>query len=552
MPIFFSSAEHNSLVRRSPSYVFYLVIILSYLLSGCDATIPSKDSALLAIKNTFASPDQPTEKKTLAATPAPPLHNDHDLWQRIRAGYALSAEAPSFGQQRIESFLQRYQDHPKDIFYQTEQSSRYLYHIVSELEKNDLPMELALLPFVESRYDPFAYSSGRASGLWQFIPGTGKRFNLKENWWLDERRDIVASTQAAISYLTYLHKHFKGDWLLAIAAYNAGEGTVGKAVKRNQRLGKPIDFWALKLPKETQYYIPKLLAWAAIVKQPERYNLSLAPISNTSLFTAVDIGSQIDLATLADISAIDIEEIYALNPAYNRWATDPHSPHILLFPTHKVDAVKQSLQQYPIGERIQWHRYTIKANDSLSVIAETHNTTVAAIKSVNKLRGSTIRMGKTLLIPKASQNASYYHSSAEQRLIKRQASANGKNKTRIEHQVKTGDTFWGIAKHYQVSSSSIAHWNNMSVRDVLRNKQTLVIWTKKTSVKQTSTNRASSIVRKITYKVRQGDNLSAISQKFNVGIHDIRQWNKIHQQKYLKPGQNLRLYVSMADQGGRF
>jgi membrane-bound lytic murein transglycosylase D len=411
-----------------------------------------------------------------------------------------------------------------------------------------MPTELALLPFVESRYDPFAYSSGRASGLWQFIPSTGRHFKLKENWWLDERRDIIASTQAALGYLSSLHKRFDGDWLLALAAYNAGQGTVGRAITANKRKNKPTDYWSLSLPKETQFYVPKLLAWKKIINAPQDYDTRLAKIENKPQFTGINIGSQIDLAKLADMSAIHIDTLYALNPAYNRWATDPDAPHELLFPIEKADFIKNALKDYPIQERIQWHRYTIQANDSLGRIAARYNTTTSAIKSINQLSSSTIRIGKTLLIPVASKGSQYYQGSAKQRLAKRQDSYAKDSKQRIEHTVKSGETLWSIAQQYQLSTSQIARWNNMSPKDVLRQQQKLVLWPSK----QTPTNRSSSVVRKVIYTVKKGENLSLIAQKFNVAVKNIRQWNALTAKKYLQPGQVLRLYVSMADQAKKF
>ncbi len=472
-----------------------------------------------------------------------------DIWTRIRSNYQLPETMPTFAQERMNGYLKRYQKYPHDIYQQTERAGLYLYYIVDELEKHNMPMELALLPFVESSYNPFAYSSGRASGLWQFIPGTGKRFKLKENWWLDERRDVVKSTQAAIAYLSYLYQHFDGDWLLAIAAYNAGEGTIGKAIRKNKRQGKATDYWSLSLPRETQFYIPKLMAWASIVKQPKHYGLALAPVENTAQFASIDIGSQIDLAKLSEISQTDINTIYALNPAYNRWATDPNTPHTLLLPTNKIEHTKQALLQYPTSERIQWQRYTIKKNDSLSVIAQRFKTSVASIKAANQLKSSRIRIGKTLLIPNSSKSESFYTGSAAQRLASRQKQSSPKNANKIEHIVQKGDTLWSIGKKYGVSSSKIAYWNNMSTRDVLRNQQKLIIWTKKQVVNDS--NRATNTIRKVIYQVRKGDNLSRISHKFNVAVSDIRNWNKLNQ-KYLQPGQKLKLFISMADQASRF
>ena len=480
MPFFRS--EHLNLtiaIRLLSLFSFSLILV------ACDATLPSKkqdssvvpeqsdDIAKASNKDSDKSPQEHI-KTTKVDTPLPDQDN---LWQRIRNGYQLPTDnIPVEGQKRIDSILSRYARHPDSILRQTNRASLYLYYIVNELEKHNLPAELALLPFVESGYDPFAYSSGRASGLWQFIPGTGRRFKLTENWWMDERRDVVASTRAAIEYFTYLNQHFNGDWLLTIAAYNAGEGTVGRAIQKNKRKGKPTDYWSLPLPRETRFYIPKLMAWSALVKDPKKYQLSLTPVKNSPQFTSVDIGSQIDLATLSEITDIDINKIYALNPAFNRWATDPQEPHILLVPNTKSVLVKKVLNQYPIDQRIQWQRYTIKRGDSLGYIANKFGVHVSTLKSANKLLSSTIHAGKTLIIPQSSKPSEFYNSSLGQRLSKRQNSPAGKNKRRIVHTVQQGETLWSISRTYNVSHKKIAYWNNMSPKDILRNKQRLIIW----------------------------------------------------------------------------
>ena len=227
----------------------------------------------------------------------------------------------------------------------------YMPYIRSELARRGLPLELALLPIVESAYDPFAYSFGRAAGLWQLIPGTAKRFGVRQNWWYDGRRDIVDSTRAALDYLEYLHKLNDGDWLNAIASYNSGEGNVLRAVKRNRAAGRPIDFWNLKVPRETAAYVPKLLALVDIVREPELYNLVLPVVPDQPQFAVTDVESQIDLALAAELAGVDVDTIYAFNPGYNRWATDPAGPHTLLVPVGVVDDFTTTIAVLPPAER---------------------------------------------------------------------------------------------------------------------------------------------------------------------------------------------------------
>jgi membrane-bound lytic murein transglycosylase D len=552
----------TSSMKHAKRYgTIFTVCSLISIISACDGTFPTKpledneqEQEQQAQSTASGNKDNGSPIDNSANNPA--NNSNDDLWSHIRHGYQLNTKPlsntiPAIGEQRINGLITRYRKHPKDIFQQTEQARLYLHHIVSELEKNNMPTELALIPFVESRFDPFAYSSGRASGLWQFIPGTGERFNMTQTWWHDERRDVIKSTQAAIDYFNYLHRFFDNDWLLAIAAYNAGEGTVKRAIKRNKKVGKATDFWSLPLPKQTQFYVPKLFVWARIIDTPEHYALSLSPIQNTAVFTAIDIQSQIDLATFSEISNMNIDDVYALNPAYNRWATDPQAPHELLVPLEKADNILTSLQSYPIEKRMQWQRYTVKPNDALSFIAKRFNTNTRSIQKANKLASSRIRVGQTLLIPTASKQSDFYQKSAEQRLAVRQNTSKKKNKNKkVKYITQAGDTLWSIGKKYQVKPSSIAYWNNMSEKDVLKKKQALVIWQDNATLAQLTLNNStndSAEKRKVLYTVKSGDNLSFIAQRFSVSTKDIREWNDETLKKYLKPGQVLKLFVTVAN-----
>ncbi|MEJ2382242.1 MAG: transglycosylase SLT domain-containing protein [Gammaproteobacteria bacterium] len=264
-----------------------------------------------------------------AAAPPPP----QTVWQRLRRGFRL----PDYDNPRVRTQLQWYANHQEYLKRVMDRAEPFLYMITQQVEKRGMPSEIALLPVVESAFQPFAYSHGRAAGIWQFIPSTGRLYGLKQNWWYDGRRDVVASTDAALDYLDKLDKQFNGDWLLALAAYNSGEGTVASAVARNRRRHIPTDFWSLRLPQETESYAPKLLAIAAIIKNPQKYGIQLKPIPNKPQVALVDVGSQIDLALAADMAGISIEEMYRLNPGFNRWATDPRGPYRLLVPVDKKE-----------------------------------------------------------------------------------------------------------------------------------------------------------------------------------------------------------------------
>ncbi len=411
-----------------------------------------------------------------------------------------------------------------------------------------MPAELALLPAVESAFRPFAYSSGRAAGIWQFIPSTGRGFGLKQNWWYDGRRDVVASTRAALDYLKQLNRQFDGDWQLALAAYNSGAGTVRSAIRKNKRQGKPSDFWSLKLPKETKKYVPRLLAISEIFGHPEKYNISLLTIPDEPYFATVDIQSQLDLALAAQMAELSIQEIYQLNSGYNRWATDPEGPHQLHLPIEKADTFLTRLSQLPDEKRVSWKRYKIRRGDSLSVIAKKHGTTAKLLKQVNKLSDSKIRAGKHLLIPVATKQLDLYAFSASQRKARTQ---NKPRKGSKQHyMVRNGDSLWEIAKTHKVSHRKLAKWNGMAPADPIRPGQKLVLRVEKQGPKEKLSAldlQPSGIQNSVSYKVRRGDSLSLIAQRFSVSVHELKKWNALPD-KYLQPGQHLKLYVDVTEQ----
>ena len=470
-------------------------------------------------------------------------NNADTIWQRIRS--QLSFDIPQ--NQRVISQRNWYVNHKSYLDRVAKRAEPFIYYIVEELEKNNMPIEMALLPIVESAFDPFAYSHGRASGMWQFVPGTGKRFGMKQNWWYDGRRDVIASTQGAIKYLKYLHKFFDGDWLLALAAYNSGEGRVRAAVRKNRKKNKPTDFWSLSLPKETRAYVPKLLALADIIKRPDDFKVKLYPVKNQAVITQIDIGSQLDLAKAAELAQLTVPELQRLNPGFNRWATDPDGPHYLVIPKNKADIFTAKLSHLTDKDRLSWQRYKIKNGDSLSVIANKFKTSTKLIKQINNIKGSQIRAGKHLLIPVATASLDHYVFSQDQRLVKQQNRQQAGRK--IIHTVKRGDTLWDLSRAYKVKTSSIARWNNMAPRDTLKLGQKLVIWQKgnRKTTKITDNIVEQAVLRNITYKVRRGDSFARIADKFNVHISDIERWNNISRKEYLQPGQLLKLSVDVTN-----
>jgi len=519
------------------------LILSSLLLSGCaNVSLPQLVNGEQAVNETptipflLEEPEDSLSTEDIALLPEP---LPEDLWARIRLGYQLDKPM----NKRVEQQLKWYAKHPEYMNRVAKRGERYLFHIVDEIEARGLPMELALLPIVESAFDPFAYSHGRASGIWQFIPGTGKMFGLKQNWWYDGRRDITASTDAALRYLDRLHKRFDDDWMLALASYNSGSGNVSKSMRKNRKKGKPTDFWNLALPRETEAYVPKLIALAILINNPEDYGLTLHSIPNKPYFAKVETHAQIDLAQAAELAELDMDAFYHLNPAFNRWATDPDGPHSLLVPIANEAIFTQKLSEIPKEERVTWERYTIRNGDSLSTIASQYDISVQSLKTINNIRGSTIRAGKTLMVPVATAGTDFYSQSLEQRLAHRQnMSGRSETGTRVNHKVTSGESLWTIAKHYNVSTRKIARWNNMAPKDPIHPGQKLAIWT---STKPLQTPSSNAVIRKVSYKVRQGDSLHRIADKFQLKVKDIMRWNQLNAAKYLQPGQSITLFVDV-------
>ncbi len=528
---------------------FLFIALLSVTLSACQTNTTKSDDYLAegfisGEKQTLLDREI-TEFKTFEMElKAGNKHTAHEtVWQHIQAGFQLPSHLE---QKKLRSELAWYAKHNAYIERVMLRSEPFLHYILSEAKKRGIPTELVLLPIVESAFLPFAYSHGRAAGIWQFIPSTGRLYGLKQNWWYDGRRDIYASTQAALKYLSNLNKLFDGDWLLALAAYNSGPGTVRRAIKRNKKLNRPTDFWNLKLPKETRSYVPKLLALKELFTNPEKYDLSLRCIPYVPGFKRVNLDSQIDLALAAELAGIELETLYNYNPGYNRWATPPEGPHQLILPVDAAEILSANLEHLEKKDRIRWQRHRIKTGETLSQIAVKYDTTIRHLRKVNRIRGNNIRAGKHLLIPVASRKRSVYTLSAGQRLSAIKNTRKGKN--RIQHIVKQGESFWRLSQIYNVDMRKLAKWNGMAVRDPLRQGQKIIIWKNKaTTLGAFNQSRPSARIQPLNHTVRNGDSLSRIANRYSVSVKDLQRWNKI-KNKLLQPGQRIKVYVDITEQ----
>ncbi len=514
-------------------------VVISLLLSGCqwvDSSILFSDKKEIRAEQVaeVATPiEEPLAEPQAQPIAAAPVVID-DLWLRIQSGLGMGMDLEQ-NNSRIRAELDWYKSHQYYFNQIAKRAAPYLYFIVKEAEGRQVPLELALMPIVESSFDPFAYSHAGASGLWQFMPETGAHFGLEQNWWYDGRRDVVLSTRAALDYLQNLHKRF-GDWELALAAFNSGPGRVSRAVRQNQEQGKSTRFWALDLPSETTAYVPKLIALGKIVRNPAQYGIKLPTVPNKPYFAKVQIGSQLDMVKAAQLANVDIDELYRLNPGLNRWSTPPNGPHHLVVPVAQAEHFRTELAALSPEDRLTWHRYAVTTGDNLSLIAQRFNTSVEALKDVNKLKSSIIRVGQSLLIPVAAKAPTTYALSADQRLAPKQDKPVA-GRYKVEYRVKSGDSISSVARKYRVEPDELARWNDMSPRDKLELNQKLAVWKKK------STQHA--VMRKVNYKVRTGDSLAKIASKFNVNVDQIRDWNTDLNEGYIHPGQLVTLFVNI-------
>lgn len=429
-------------------------------------------------------------------------HATPDAWEVLRAELTLNHET---SRTEVQEQIRWLVAHPSYLHKVCRQSEPYIYHIIGEIKKRKLPGELALLPMIESAYDPFAYSGAGAAGLWQLMPRTGADLGLKQDWWFDARRSIRSSTDAALNYLLYLNKFFNGNWILAIAAYDAGEGTIDRAIKTTG--GRSINFWDLPVPRETQIYVPRLLALAEIIKNPGRYKLILPEIPYLPYFEEVNIGSQIDLNHAAKMAGISYKELIKLNPGYNRWTTAPYKPFKLLIPTEKVQQFNLNLANFPEEKRVSWEKHKVKPGDNLDNIAVRYHTTVNLIKQLNQLTTNRIKPNQSILIPSTRNAPAVVKKEPAAATMPLEHQIATVRNHRVIHIVQENDTYQKLVKTYNVSAKDIQVWNKLSGNQPLHKGQQLVIWKR--------------VNQPIQYVVKKGDSLSAIAQQHKTKIERI-------------------------------
>lgn len=443
-------------------------------------------------------------------------HNADDMWDLLRSEFSLPHyESNPQVKEQIDWFLNN-----QDFLHRSAaRAAPYLYYISQQVRKRHLPAELVLLPMIESAYNPFVYSSAGAGGLWQIMPDTASGYGIKQNWWYDGRRDVIASTKAALDYLVYLGNFFDGNWLYAIAAYNTGEGNVLSAIRKNVRDGKNTDFWSLPVAQQTRDYVPRLLALAVIIARAERYGIEFPSVSNAPYLAQVDIGGQIDLKHAAYLAGLSLKELKQLNPGYNHTATDPNGPFKLVFPIENVKQFTENLMwSAPTNERVRWGHYKVKTGDTLVTLASKFNTTPLSLRRMNSLNTNNLKPGAQLVVPQTKPEISTSILDSEKHF----ASKSNNDKYDLKpgdtlYMVRKGDTAQKIASRFHVSSKTLLAANHLKNTNAIAVGSQLIIPTH-TNQKQKYQLAPGDTI----YMVRMGDSLDKIAQKFHTTSPAIR------------------------------
>lgn len=472
----------------------------------------------------------PEELEALApeVEPLAPAVAYGDVIVRIRSQLTLPQVSHPRVDREIE-WLQRNPDYLARVF---GRAQRYLHHVANEVEFRGLPGDLALLPVVESAFNPFAYSRAHASGLWQFIAPTGERYGLTRNYWQDRRRDVLESTRAALEYLTQLNERFDGDWFLAIAAYNYGSGNVQRAINRNKALGRPTDFFSLSLPAETRAYVPKLIALAKMVREPDRYGFYLPPIPDAPYFRVVPTGGPVDLRLMAELAGVDTEELHALNPSWNRWMTDPDGPHRVLVPEVVADGFTVKLAALDANARARLAVHTVEPGESLASIAGRYKVPETVVDRMNEGPQSGLAPGDAVWVPAGD--------------VSQLRAGLGSDMERRVHRVRSGESLWSISRKYGMTVTQLARMNHISTRSLLQPGQRLQVAGSGGSGGGTAASEATRVAAvdgKVRYRVKRGDTLSGIARRYAVTVRELQSWNNMGGSTSLRAGQSLTIHV---------
>lgn len=536
-------------------YAVFSLIFLLILLAGCPPTqsLNSRKTALpevvtaLEKSNSQAPRGSGTQRNALlapswqlpAVTPLtqPLAHFVHHPGVHERLPYY--GDFPLETHQRVEALVKRYSGSQRHAYARwLSRAGRYIPKIQMVFADEGLPLDLAYLAMIESGFNMRAYSWAKAAGPWQFIESTGRLYGLSNDWWQDGRLDLEKSTRAAARHLKYLHKRFDGDWYLAVAAYNAGGGTVRKAVRK----GQSRDFWDLVdgnvLREETKNYVPKLLAALHLIRDPQRYGFSALEFQPPLEYENVTMHSSTDLEIIAGFAGVSYKHLKELNPELKRWCTPPGVKNYQLHvPPGSADKIAQLYADLPAGQRASYHRHKIRPGDNLQSLAKKYHIQVKDIVALNKIKNPrAIQIGTNLILPLKKGFTSLPVDALADSYIR------SRRKT---YRVRSGDSLWSIAKRFDVSQKELRVWNKLGWSNMLRPGQLLAVSKAgKARVASKSKKKKSGPTRKLVYKVAPGDTLWGIGRRFDVATDEIRRWNELSRSHVLKPGQKLTLKVS--------
>ena len=567
-----------------------LVGLAIAVLGGCataprERTEPVPEVAIVA--TVPALPSAPVLAPIVEPEAAPPIlkaiplpAREDDLWMRIRGRFALAPMQSPL----IKEHENWYQNRPDYVKRMTERSQLYLFHIVEEVERRGLPSEIALLPMTESAFNPKALSRSKASGIWQFISSTGKHFGLDQNWWYDGRRDVLAATNAALDYLEKLHRKF-GSWELALAAYNCGEGTVGRAIATNQGKGLPTDYQSLNLSNEARNYVPKLLAVKNIIADPQAFGLHLNDVPNKPFFTTVEISKHIDVALAARFADMSVDELVALNPAYNKPMITYNDSERLLLPTSKASVFSANMRRYGTRQLHTWQAYRASKGEHIDKIAARFGMSPAQLRNLNPLREKRgkLLVAQLLLVPLHSARPLPTAAQIAEAQIEAPPPVMAMSPAAETYLVQKGDTLFGLAKRFGTSIDALVADNKLpngivkvgdtigvpggfgsavsitgqqgpSVPDAAAEYGAAAV--KPGSVafagsvaalgqddvgKGIRTARPAPATKPSFYHVKRGDTVYSIARALRIAVVDLMLWNNFTSTSKLHPGARLRV-----------
>ena len=436
------------------------------------------------------------------------------VWDRIALNSTIQNQVLD---EETLKYLNAYLASPEQLNKLLVKGEYFIFFVLEQLEKYDLPPELALLPYIESNYDPFSISTSGAMGLWQFMPATARIYGLEDTWWYEQRHDPLISTKAAVRYLAYLHNRFGKDLTYTLSAYNGGPTLLEKQIKLNRRTGKAVDYKSLRLPKQTKAYVPKFKAIVELIINAKRYDIQLPKFPNRSVLGQIILDGQIEIFAFSEFSDLKPEFIYKLNAGFTKWASPPGKTTTFNIPIEFVELLNKKKGEFTQANQINWVTHKVSEGDSLWKIADQYDTEVLVLKTVNYLQSNLLNLNQQLLIPLS----------------------NSRNQTFIPYQahiISEGDTLWSLGIKYGISPTEIAKNNGLKINSDLRIGKQLNIGNK--NIYRT----INSKKRTILYSVKQGDSLYRIADIFNIQIKDIIELNAISDNE-IKPGQVLKIII---------